>query len=128
METRMSAPSKFEGWIVGTVDGEPVNCLFSVELSEDTGSVEVSVRNECDPNHQSAVSRAPRVYEMGMYFLTELHAARQSVALHCADDPAPQTDGECRITFLHDYLPGDRSGLSGQSDLPEAGQARAGSR
>jgi hypothetical protein len=103
-----STPWDAEGWFIGTVQGEPVNCLFQFRTS-DTGLTEVWVRRDGDATRQSTISRSPDLAQMAEHVIQEFHFARRTSACRSADDPAAPTSAECQVVSLHDYLHRDRA-------------------
>jgi hypothetical protein len=123
----VTTPWNFNGWLIGDVDGEPVNCRFHVRRDAGT-TTEVWVHEESDTEHQSTLSRSPLVHAMACQFIDELHHARQQAARADAGDPVPPTSEGCRITSLHDYRRPDRAAQAMPSDRADEDQARARSR
>jgi hypothetical protein len=100
----VNTPWDVEGWFVGTVHGEAVNCKFQFRVG-DTGLTEIWVREEHDVTRQSTISRSPDIASMAHHVILEFQHAAEVALVPNAADPVPPRASECQVTFLHDYRP-----------------------
>jgi hypothetical protein len=119
-----NTPWDVEGWFVGRVYGEAVNCRFQFR-TKDSGMTEVWVYPEGDVARQSTLSRSPDIKQMAEWFIQELQHAQRQGGHSVVADPAAPTSGESRIVSLHDYLCRDQADPAGFPDTPAADQVRS---
>jgi hypothetical protein len=122
----MTTPWDVEGWFVGTVHGEAVNC--QVQFRTKGELTEVCVHAAGNASRQSAVSHSPDLASMARHVIQEFQDVRQSAGHSVVAGPAASTSGESRIVSLHDYLGRDQLHQSAVEDTLAGDQVRSQSR
>ena len=101
-----------DGYFVGTVQDQPVNCRYRFRVRE--GRTEVQIGEE---NRQIAVSLDPLMEAMARHLISEFHFSRKLAACPAVGPDRPTTEG-CRITLLHDYRCRDQIGSATSPPAP----------